>query len=79
MTATPSMYISDEDADVLLEEHAVQNQDLLSSNLGAADVYAAKACVDRRWQAEDRLHSGNERRLRKLARTLGLSNVELRL
>ncbi len=70
------LYISDEDVDLLLEERTLQNQDLLSSNSGAAEVYAAKANVDRRLQAEESLPSGNEPRLRKLARTLGLSNVE---
>jgi AAA+ superfamily predicted ATPase len=71
------LYISDKDADLLLEECTLQNQDLLSSSSRADDVYAAKASVGQRGRAEESLPSRNEPRLRKLARTFSLSNIEL--
>ncbi|GEM_PF-5594758 len=59
------LYISDEDADHLLEERIPQGQNLFLSSSKAAEIQAVKASADK--SAENRLQNGNETWLRKLA------------
>ena len=69
------LYLSDDDADHLLEERNPQGQNLFLSSSKAVEIQAVKASSDQR--AEEGLPNGNGPRLRKLAGTFSLSDAEI--
>ena len=69
------LYISDEDADHLLEEGIPLGHNILSSSSKAFLIQSAKASSGQK--EEGNIPNGNEPRLRKLAETFSLSHAEI--